>query len=313
MRATLASVNSLTLIKNTPSANRIHEGLRYIFAIGLAGLFSAALVEDTIRIAIQRSELTMGSTVAFAKRGVVVACLVALGANAFAGWSYGVLTDTQGAGQYPLVSTRLMEPVVDRFVNHHGVDMVMSVGDLTDAGGPAEFDLWRQTAAPIYNAGIPIYATRGNHDVKNETEIPVVDPLFGPVDIRDTAIWDSKMTELSAPGLIQGPGASYMFSHNNAFFMAVDLYGAAPSELIGWLQSTALPAAAASGAEHKVLYQHEPYLRQGPFRRAVGGSRVWSCSCSSGMSAAGVDTILTRPRPPVLAQRRRSTRTATSC
>ena len=234
----------------------------------------------------------MGSRFSFWRSGLVVAGLVALAANASAGWSYGVMTDTQGAGQYPWVSTRLMEPVVDRFVSHHNVDMMLSVGDLSDAGSPPEFDLWRQTAAPIYSAGIPMYATRGNHDIKTETEISAMDPIFGPVTLRDTDIWDSKMTELSAPSITQGPGASYMFSHNNAFFVTLDLYGATPTDLIGWLQDTALPTAATSGAKHKVLYQHEPIF--GKARPGVLSSDpALELQLLSGMSAAGIDTIYT--------------------
>ncbi|MFW5682022.1 MAG: metallophosphoesterase family protein, partial [Phycisphaeraceae bacterium] len=128
-------------------------------------------------------------------------------------WRYGVMTDTQGAGAYPDVSTRLMAPVVDRFVNEHQIDMMLSVGDLSDKGSRPEFDLWNQTAQPLYDAGIPVYATRGNHDVKTETTFSAVDPLFGPVDVRNTDIRDDEFQMPSNPSIVQGPGQSYMFSH----------------------------------------------------------------------------------------------------
>lgn len=218
------------------------------------------------------------------------AASLALSASFAHAWTFGVITDTQGAGAYPLVSTRLMEPVVDRFINTHSIDMLLSVGDLSDQGSEAEFDLWRQTAQPIYDANIPVYATRGNHDVKTETITVVNDPLFGPVDVRGTEIWDAKMTELSAPELIQGPGASYLFSYENAFFINVDLYGTIPTELIGWLTQVALPAAALSGAEHKFLNQHEPWF--GKARSGVlSADPATELELLAGMAQAGVSTI----------------------
>lgn len=207
-------------------------------------------------------------------------------------WRFGVLTDTQGAGaHYPLVSTRLMEPVIDRLANHHDIEIMLSVGDLSDRGTVAEFDLWRQTAAPIYDAGIGVYAARGNHDVKTEETFEAVDPLFGPVELRETTIWDAEMTELSAPELVQGPGACYMFTHRDAFFIVIDLYGVAPSELIGWLQDVALPAAASSGTGHRVLFQHEPYFGRGR-SGVLSADPGLELALLGAMSQAGIDLLL---------------------
>jgi hypothetical protein len=130
-------------------------------------------------------------------------------------WSYGVLADTQGAGAYGDVSTRLMTPVIDRFVNTHEVDMVLSVGDLTDRGSRPENTLWLDTARPLYDAGIPIYLQRGNHDIKTETTTPVTDPVFGPVDLVNTDIWDDQIPVPSNPSLVEGPGTCYYFTFNN--------------------------------------------------------------------------------------------------
>ncbi|MGE9270096.1 MAG: metallophosphoesterase, partial [Verrucomicrobiales bacterium] len=98
-------------------------------------------------------------------------------------WSYGVLTDTQGAGAYPEVSTRLMAPVIDQFVHVHEVDMIISVGDLTDTGTVEENEIWLDVAQPVYDAGIPMYIQRGNHDIKTESVSVVTDPSFGSVGV----------------------------------------------------------------------------------------------------------------------------------
>lgn len=209
------------------------------------------------------------------------------------GWRYGVLTDTQGAGAYPQVSTRLMAPVVDRFINEHQIDMLLSVGDLTDVGSRTENDLWLQTAKPLYDANIPVYVTRGNHDVKTETITVANDPSFGSYDVRDTTIWDEQIPVPSNPTYVQGPGASSYFSHNNMFAISLDLYGTTPTDLIGWLTTVALPAAAASGTEHRVLLQHETYF--GKARSGVlqgdNGNPALELQLLQGMANAGIDTI----------------------
>lgn len=209
-------------------------------------------------------------------------------------WSYGVLTDTQGAAAYPDVSTRLMAPVVDQFVNAHEVDMIISVGDLTDTGTAAENALWLSVAQPIYDAGIPMYITRGNHDVKAEATSVVNDPLFGTVELNDSTIWDTDFPLPSNASLVQGPGTCYYFTFNNMFVVSMDLYGVAPSELIGWLQGVALPAAAASGTEHRILVQHAPYFgkgRDGIFQ-GENGDPAFELSMFEAMAQAGIDTIL---------------------
>lgn len=228
------------------------------------------------------------------RRRRLLACALSVAAAAGAdaqSWRYGVLTDTQGAGAYPEVSTRLMAPVIDRFVNTHQVDMLLSVGDLTDFGSSQENALWLQTAQPLYDAGIPTYITRGNHDVKTEGQFAANDPLFGPVMLRETTIWDNDIPVPNNPTLVQGPGASSYFSYENMFVINADLYGAAPSVLIGWLQNTALPAAAASGTDHRVLIQHETYF--GKARPGVlAADPATELGLLAGMSQAGIDTIL---------------------
>ena len=194
--------------------------------------------------------------------------------NADSAWSFGVMTDTQGSGHPDVqpnnVSTRLMEPVVDRFVNTHGVDMMISVGDLTGQGRPNEFAQWKETAEPIYNANIPVYPTRGNHDVKTESlSDPVYDPLFDEhVEYRKTDLWDEAFPYLDSGSdqfdsrLTPGPGASYTFEHNNTRFAAVDVYGARPVDLVGWMQNLER-----GDHDHMFVYGHEPF-----FGRARGGA-----------------------------------------
>lgn len=203
-------------------------------------------------------------------------CLVILGATLCAApvqadsFRFGIMNDTQGAGPSSTngVSVRLMGPVVARMVNEHSIDILIHVGDLTEDGSPVEFDQWLTTAGPLYDANIKIYPIRGNHDVRSEIEITAYDPLFGEVTIEDTAIWDSKFPHLdpASPSysVERGPGASYAFTYKNTRFVALDMYGTIPTQVITWLTSQQKGT-----AEHFFIYTHEPLF--GRSREGVVG------------------------------------------
>ncbi|MFW6337150.1 MAG: PEP-CTERM sorting domain-containing protein [Phycisphaeraceae bacterium] len=74
------------------------------------------------------------------------------------------------------------------------------------------------------------------------------------------------------------------------FSISIDVAGAPPDQLIGWLQGVALPAAAASGTDHRVLVQHEPYFGKAR-QHVLGGEDELQLSLIKGMSEAGVDAI----------------------
>ncbi|WP_457136199.1 metallophosphoesterase [Methylobacillus pratensis] len=197
-------------------------------------------------------------------------------------WSFGLLTDTQGAGDPRGVSVRLMQPVVDRFVNNHNIDLLISIGDLTENGTAAEFDTWKQAAKPLADAGIPLYLTRGNHDVRAESTIGGIDPLLGPSAYRGTDTWSSAFPSLSGPTVTTGPGASYSFAYNNTLFVSLDLYGAMPSELIGWVGSQQK-----GSYDHMFVYAHEPFF--GRAREGVLGDSPLRMQVLNQLSENGVD------------------------
>ncbi|MGE9269563.1 MAG: choice-of-anchor I family protein, partial [Verrucomicrobiales bacterium] len=139
-----------------------------------------------------------------------------------------------------------------------------------------------------------MYIQRGNHDIKTESVSVVTDPSFGSVGVSDSAIWDAQFPLPENPTLVEGPGTCYYFTFNNLFVVSMDLYGVAPTELIGWLISEALPAAAVSGTEHRVLVQHAPYFGKGRdgVLQGESGDPDLELSLLQGMAQAGIDTIL---------------------
>ncbi len=225
---------------------------------------------------------------------IVFMCIFGLWFPAQAGaqWRFGIMADTQSGGAAGVslngVSVRLMGPVVDRMVNVHQVDMMMHVGDLTDKGGSTEFDQWLTTAAPLYDAGIDVFPIRGNHDDGSEEETQIADPLYGDVDIALTDIWDSKFPYLDPgsseynPIVQRGPGASYIFDYNNVRFVAIDLYGAAPSALMNWILSIEI-----GDNDHMFVFAHEPLF--GRAREGVLDATAYRMILIEGMAANGAE------------------------
>ncbi|ABE49168.1 MULTISPECIES: metallophosphoesterase [Methylobacillus] len=200
-------------------------------------------------------------------------------------WSFGILADTQGASDPRGVSVRLMQPVIDRFANHHDIDLLISIGDLTEDGTVAEFNTWKQAAKPLTDAGIPLYLTRGNHDVRAESSTVGIDPLLGPSTSRGTEVWSATFPELSGPNVTAGPGASYSFTYNNTRFVSLDLYGAMPSELVGWAASQQK-----GSHDHMFVFAHEPFF--GRAREGVIGDDPLRMQILSQLSSNGVDAYL---------------------
>ncbi|MCB5191722.1 metallophosphoesterase [Methylobacillus arboreus] len=204
-------------------------------------------------------------------------------------WSFGLLTDTQGASDPRGVSVRLMQPVVDRFVNNHNIDLLISIGDLTEDGTAAEFDVWKQTAKPLTDAGVPLYLTRGNHDVRAESTTVGIDPLLGPSSYRGTDTWSATFPDLSGPTVTAGPGASYSFSYNNTLFVSLDLYGAMPSEIVGWVSSQQK-----GSYDHMFVYAHEPFF--GRAREGVLGDSPLRMQILTQLGENGVDAYFSGMR-----------------
>ena len=95
-----------------------------------------------------------------------------------------------------------------------GVELAIVPGDLVNGlaiHGTFEQQLAerRQTVAPLYKAGIPVYAVRGNHDCGRDTT------LSG---------WRAIMNDLPQDGPGGEEGLTYKVDHKNARFVGFDNY-----------------------------------------------------------------------------------------
>lgn len=162
-------------------------------------------------------------------------------------WSFGVIADTQWTeaddGRNPgTCAVDIINQVTLRFIQH-GVKLVVAVGDLTDAAGPAAMDIRAVYAQALYNAGIGFFPLRGNHDSPDPSEFRRVFPQTQgglqnstPPDAFAVANPDAAAVP---PPPVRGPpftvgsgfdsppamkGLSYSFDYQNVRFVLLDQF-----------------------------------------------------------------------------------------
>jgi len=108
------------------------------------------------------------------------------------------------------------------------IDFVLFPGDMASGYTDSvtlgsQLDTWKTTMAPVYNANIPVYTTRGNHeydDLTNGAANPA-DPSRTPYLARFFMPTNGPIT--NAAGLSE-QGLTYSFTYKNAKFIAFDEY-----------------------------------------------------------------------------------------
>jgi predicted phosphodiesterase len=140
------------------------------------------------------------------------------------------------------------------------LDFVLFPGDLfrgkkptmTGAQMAAVLDEWNSLMQPVYDAGIPVYAIRGNHDAYE-----VSDPA-GP-NGNAVTIWRN---HLSLSGNTINPitrdtgdqsGLSYAFMHKGSLFVGLDEYVGGLSYDRAFLNSQLIKR-----ARHQFVFAHQP-------------------------------------------------------
>lgn len=166
-------------------------------------------------------------------------------------WKFAHITDTQantsqwgkaGADLRP-VNVRICGEIA-KAVAQEKVDLVIITGDLVDCGNDASYKLWRETMSPIYEAGIPVYPVRGNHDAHGG-----VNPwknAFGAV--------------IPSNGPAGEVGFTYFVTNKNAIFIGLDAYADTNRlERIdqAWLDNIVDKKT----SQHMFVYAHEPAFK----------------------------------------------------
>ena len=131
-------------------------------------------------------------------------------------WHFIVVGDSRGKDIG--VNTKILSEVVAEIVNNDP-EFVMFPGDLVtgdrnnDEIHRAQLTNWRKTMQPVYDAGIEVYAVRGNHDRgSKEAGLGIWNEIFsGPYALPDNGPAGEK-------------NLTYSVMHNNALIVALDQY-----------------------------------------------------------------------------------------
>lgn len=158
-------------------------------------------------------------------------------------WKFIVLSDTHIANENPNIISEMMPYILEE-----NAELILICGDLVQGGKRAdsetlrtEFTLWKEYFKPLIDKGIKIYPVRGNHEDDAEDNIKIWNEVFAGT--------------LSLPQ--NGPDGeknqSYSFSHNNAFFVALDTYTNIHRVNQSWLNDQF----SSNKSQHKFVFGHE--------------------------------------------------------
>lgn len=156
-------------------------------------------------------------------------------------WRFAVLGDTH-VGSSDTVAEMIP------FILEDSVDFVVVVGDLVEGGlgTPGsqllqELENWKTIFAPIYNAGIPVYGLRGNHE----------DDANNDVNMWNTAFSGSYSFPQNGP--IGETNLTYSFTHKNAKLIMLDVYKNIHQVNQAWLDQEL----ASNTSQHIFTFGHE--------------------------------------------------------
>jgi len=165
---------------------------------------------------------------AFTTCGSLAGCVSYSGGPATsASFRFAVTDDSRSTGgesaRYRNGVSTVVLGAIAKDVTEQRVDFLLFPGDMVlgrtndTALLGAMFDEWQTTMAPVYQAGIPIYTTRGNHEYnallkgKRNPEDPSRKPYLAHFPMPKN-------------GPMGEEGLTYSFSHKNAKIIAFDNY-----------------------------------------------------------------------------------------
>ncbi len=119
-------------------------------------------------------------------------------------WRFVACGDGRGASSSAPVNTQIMGEIVKAITNEHPA-FVLFTGDLVYSGSASAFQVWTNTMAPVYRAGIKVYPIMGNHDANAAAAYT---NIFGRT--------------LPANGPSGELFRTYSFTYSNALVLALD-------------------------------------------------------------------------------------------
>jgi hypothetical protein len=249
---------------------------------------------------------------------IIVFSVVAFFLTCFAeaSWRFVVTCDSRGLEGG--VNLRVLDELVAEILSQD-VDLVLFPGDLvygTNAGSPQVFEqqlrTWVSVMKPVYDAGIPVYVGRGNHEVGDVysayADSPAEPDTVDNFALRWVNVFGSDLLPIQKlPG--NGPPnerfMTYSVEHKNACILMLDQYAGMEHEfahrvnqawLDGKLASNTKPHIFAVGHEPAFAALHPDCLADHPADRDAfwagireAGARVYLCGHDHFYDHARVD------------------------
>ncbi len=156
-------------------------------------------------------------------------------------WNFVFMSDTQDPAWGPWMNTNIMTELALAITNEQPA-FVLFGGDQANYAQPAVPPTWTNIMAPIYAAGIPIYAVLGNHDFY---EIPGFVDAFGPTHPDNGPSGDVDLT--------------YAVTHENALVLALGAFNPTNTYRVNqaWVDSVL----ATNEQLHVFAFSHPPAFK----------------------------------------------------
>jgi len=173
-------------------------------------------------------------------------------------WKFGVFCDTRGSNENvagkSCVNKQALAAIADKIVVEE-CELVLVPGDLVNGywanGGMSyedQFLIWTEIMAPVYEARIPIYTVRGNHEDDSSPYLPA----------PDRELWNAYMEAFGNGNPQNGPegeqGLTYSFEWKNALFVGLDEYVTPHQVNQDWLDLQT----PSRQVQHVFAFGHEP-------------------------------------------------------
>ena len=186
-------------------------------------------------------------------------------------WKFIVTCDSRG------YTNGIQQTALSELVNEtlsQGVDFVLFPGDLVSgyksigpAGFEAQLRAWVEITEPVYNAGIGVYVSRGNHEIMDVWGYSIR-PDIDPEDNHATRWLNVFGSDLYPDQKLpdNGPATekymTYAVTHKNAFIVSLDQYAGINHDTVHMINQQWLDAQlAANTMPHIFITSHEPAFR----------------------------------------------------
>jgi len=186
-------------------------------------------------------------------------------------WKFIVTCDSRGS------TNGIQQTALSELVNEiltQSADFVLFPGDLVSgyksigpAGFEAQLRAWIEITEPVYNAGIGVYVSRGNHEIMDVWGYSIR-PDIDPEDNHATRWLNVFGSELYPEQMLpdNGPASekymTYAVTHKNAFIVSLDQYAGINHDAVHMINQQWLDAQlAANTMPHIFIAGHEPAFR----------------------------------------------------